>query len=341
MVGSVTYYSDGSKSGSDLAQVNKYYGLSICGILYSFTSSLFFGLALAIIIFYKKLITRNIHFILLIFNILNGTSILFYYLIPIFEIERYRNKFSPYNTPFIIYSVRTGFFLGVLTCFIMLIIFIVIISGFYRIHLKLFDIIEDQSIIVSFDDTVSLIKKLLTYKECEFLDFKYDMYHIFPKNSKEGIINRREFLKDVLGLINNKTDDKNLGEAFIIVGVQEKDDKYIGIYQNINFIKFQSLIDLINEYITPKIVIEFVEYYISGNQEHILLEKEKKEGYNRNIFIRLKYKKGTYYELNRKFGNPEKGVPYYYEGTSFTRDGSHTRRIRKEDIFKIEKISDS
>ena len=185
------------------------------------------------------------------------------------------------------------------------------------------------------EEEVKLIKQLLVHKECEFLDFKSHMYKLNSEIIKTKLEQKKEFLKDVLGLINNKRYDDNFGKAYIIVGVSEERGEYNGIHRNIDNVNKQSIIQILNEFISPLIDFEFNEYYISGDKYNILFSNVNKDGYDRIILLTLKYEFGIVYELKKKIGNPAENVKLYYEGTSFTRDGSHTRRMMQEDRYKI------
>jgi len=184
-------------------------------------------------------------------------------------------------------------------------------------------------------EKLNQIKSLLKTKECEFLDFKKNMYKIFSKDNRTKLEQRKEFLKDVLGLVNNKRMEEIIGKAYIIIGIDEENQKYNGVHQNINFTNYQTLIYLVNEYISPKLEIEFVEFYISGNESNILISKGMKQGYDRILVIKLSYEIGTVYEIKKEIGNPIIKIEYYRKGTSFTRDGSHTRYITQEDREKL------
>ena len=190
------------------------------------------------------------------------------------------------------------------------------------------------------DDKSSFIKKLLEIKECEFLDFKLAMYSIFPKKTSTGLEQRKEFLKDIIALINNKRSEKNDGKAYLLIGIGEKSEKYDGIHKKIDYDDYITLNQLINEYITPKLDVEFEEYYISGDKNNILISINNIEGYDRNILITFFYEVGTVYEINKRIGNTNIDVKYYNEGTSFTRDGSFTRRLKQEDRKRIISLKD-
>lgn len=184
------------------------------------------------------------------------------------------------------------------------------------------------------------IKGILNTKECEYLDFKVMMYELFSEDIKRKWEQRKEFLKDVLSLINNKTYDNNPGKAYIIIGVDEENGRYNGIHKNIEFVEYQTLIQLINEYITPKPSINFEEYYITGKKGNTLIVHSKKEGYDRNLIIILTYIIGTVYEIKKDIGNPNINVPYYHVGTSFIRDDSYIRRLTHEDREQIMSLFD-
>ncbi len=186
---------------------------------------------------------------------------------------------------------------------------------------------------------ITLIKRLLNTTECIYLEFKSKMYEIQILNEKRKVHQRKEFIKDVLGLINNKSKENNTGKACLLIGIVEKKEKYNGKHRNIEFDNKQSLIQLINEFITPHIDIETIEFYISGNQNTIELSLEKRDGYDRCLLIKLDYQIGNVYEIKKKIGNPTLGIPFYHVGTSFTRDGSHTRGITQEDRERILKLS--
>lgn len=185
------------------------------------------------------------------------------------------------------------------------------------------------------EEEVRLIKQLLAHKECEFLDFKSHMYKLNSENIKTKLRQKKEFLKDVIGLINNKRYDDNFGKAYIIVGVSEESGEYKGIHRNIDNVNKQSIIQILNQFIFPSIDLEINEYYISGDKDNILFSNVNKEGYDRIILLTLIYEVGVVYELKKQIGNSAENVKFYYEGTSFTRDGSHTRRIMQLDRYKI------
>lgn len=174
--------------------------------------------------------------------------------------------------------------------------------------------------------TDHIAKKLLNIEECEFLDFKADMYKINDPDFKTKLEEKKEFLKDILGLVHNFREDKSLGLSYLLIGVAESNRKYNGFHQNIDFNNLQTLKDVINANIRPETIsLDLEEFYISGNASNILILKENKFNYDRNILLKIQYVPGTHYEFKKNFGNPQLGVPYYIEGTSFYRDGSHTR----------------
>jgi len=191
------------------------------------------------------------------------------------------------------------------------------------------------------DEKIILIKRILETKECEYLDFKIAMYDLFSKNKTTKWEQKKEFLKDILGLINNKNIENSKGVAYIVIGVGEENEKYNGNHRNIDFTNEGSLIQLINEYIAPKFKIEIDEYYISGEKDKILINLNSSARYDRIILIKLLYKVGVKYELKKKCGNPTFNVEYYYKGTSFTRDGSITSRMMQEDRDKISDINNT
>ncbi len=183
--------------------------------------------------------------------------------------------------------------------------------------------------------SLSLIIELLSTPECVYLDFKSKMYKIQNSDKKLELIQRKEFIKDVLGLINNKTIENNNGRAYIIIGVEEENGKYNGKHNYIEFDNSQLLIQLKNELIIPHFDINQTEFYLSSKTDEFDLSLERINNYDRCLLLTLVYQKGTVYELKKKIGNTSIDIPYYYKGTSFTRDGSHTRRITQEDRERI------
>ena len=186
-----------------------------------------------------------------------------------------------------------------------------------------------------YDEKISFIKKLLETKECEYLDFKIAMYDLFSEKIKTKWEQRKEFLKDILSLVNNKNMETSKGEAYIVIGVGEENEKYNGDHRNIDFTDEGSLIKLKNEFIGPKFKIEVEEYYIFGDQDNFLIRVDNSVGFDRNIIIKLLYEVGVIYELKKECGNPAFNVEYYRKGTSFTRDGSIGIRMMQEDRNKI------
>lgn len=199
---------------------------------------------------------------------------------------------------------------------------------------------DEESQYFGNENKTKFIRNLLNIKECEYLDFKLTMHDLLSENKKRKWEQRKEFLKDLLSLINNKTYDNNPGKAYIIIGAGEKNGKYNSTHNNIEFIEYQTIIQLINEYITPKLSINFEEYYISRNKTNKLIANNEKDGYDRNLIIIVTYVIGTVYELKKEIGNPNFNVPYYHTGTSFTRDNSHARRLTHEDRVQIMDLFD-
>lgn len=186
---------------------------------------------------------------------------------------------------------------------------------------------------------ITLIKRFLNTTECVYLEFKSKMYKILNPDEKIKVHQRKEFIKDVLGLINNKSKENNTGRAYLLIGIDEKKEKYNGKHSNIEFDDKQLLNQLTNEFITPHFDIKTTEFYISGNQNNIELSLEKQDDYDRCLLLELEYQIGTVYEIKKKIGNPAINVSFNYVGTSFTRDGSYTRNITQEDRERILKLS--
>ncbi len=181
--------------------------------------------------------------------------------------------------------------------------------------------------------------KLLEHKECECLDFKVEMYKINDTDAKTQLEEKKEFLKDVLGLVDNFKEGKSLGVSYLLIGVAEINGKYNGYHRNIDFNDEKILKDLVNANITPELIsIEIEEFFISGGANTILVLKDKRYGYDRNIILKIPYVPGIDYEFKKNYGNPQIGVPYYLKGTSFYRDGSHTREMTREIREKIKKL---
>lgn len=184
---------------------------------------------------------------------------------------------------------------------------------------------KDQNI------NIQLIKKLLKTKEGPCIDFKFNMYNILSTDSTEKSYHRKELIKDVLALINNIYSEPEEGVAYLIIGVNETDEKFNGEHRNIVFKNTQTCIQLINNYIAPIPTIKFVEYFISGNLKDITLRKNIAEGYDRNLLIKIFYEIGTVYEIKKPIGNPNVSKSYLPKGISFTRMDSHTRGLTQDD----------
>lgn len=180
-----------------------------------------------------------------------------------------------------------------------------------------------------------LVKELIGKKECEFLEFKSRMYDLHCKDKKRKLKQRMEFLKDVLSLVNISNTSLEEHYSYLLIGLGEKDEIYDGNHYNIEFNNFQTLNQLLDEFITPKLLAETQIYYISGNRSKILLEQTPKPNLNRNILIKIKHNPEIIYEIKKKIGAPNLGICEYFVGTSFTRDESHTRNLTQEDREKI------
>lgn len=187
--------------------------------------------------------------------------------------------------------------------------------------------------------TDHIAKRLLTQEECEYLDFKIEMYQILDTDKTLRLESRKEFLKDILGLINNFKEDKSLGISYLLFGVAETNGKYNGHHHKIEFNDIKILKDLINANLSPELInIDLEEFFISGDDKKILILKDKRYRYDRNIILKIRYDPGIDYEFKKEYGNPHLGVPYYTKGTSFYRDGSHTRPMTREIREKIRNL---
>ena len=71
--------------------------------------------------------------------------------------------------------------------------------------------------------------------------------------------------------------------------------------RNIDYNDYSTIVSLVNEYITPKLDINFIEYYISGDKDGIEISEIKKEDFDRNLIIRFSYVMGIVYEFKKIF----------------------------------------
>ncbi len=177
------------------------------------------------------------------------------------------------------------------------------------------------------------LKELLLEEESEYLDFKYDMYDIFASNNNKKVQERTELLRDIISLVNIKRMDIEIDESYLIIGVDETNEKYNGKHKNINFIKNQTVIQLAQEYIEPSLIIEFKDFYLSGDRDNILISNKYDQNYDRILILILKRQKGIVYEFKKEIGNRYKGFERI--GASYTRDGSHKRRIKESERRQI------
>ncbi len=215
---------------------------------------------------------------------------------------------------------------------ILIILLVIIIAVVVMLYVRFK---SRQKKILNEDKVINLLKE----EECEYLDFKTDFYKFNNSDKKIKLESKKEFLKDILGLVNNFRKDRSLGISYLVIGVAETNDIYNGYHQNIKFNDIKTIKDLIQANIKPELItIDLKEYYISGDKENISILKEKRDGYDRIIILIIKYESGNIFSLKKDFGNPQLGVPYYLENTSFYRDGSHTRTSPEEVRMKIRSI---
>ncbi|MHA2267653.1 MAG: hypothetical protein ACXAB8_07620 [Promethearchaeota archaeon] len=172
--------------------------------------------------------------------------------------------------------------------------------------------------------------------ECEFLDFKFDMYNIFHNNNNARILNRQEFLRDVLSLVNIKRTEKVFKKSYLIIGLDENNENYNGNHIHIDFNDFLTLTHIIQTYISPSLTAEIEEFFIMGDAKNILLSKSPVSNYDRVIMIIFTHKIGDVYEIKKEYGN--KGVGFLRVGESYTRDGSSKRRITESDRIIIRSL---
>lgn len=184
-----------------------------------------------------------------------------------------------------------------------------------------------------------IARRLLKSEESEYLDYKLKMYKIYAPDKKTRLEEKKEFLKDILGLVNNFREDKSLGTSYLLIGIKEINGKYNGHHQNVNFNDIKILKDLIHANLTPELIsIDLEEYYISGDEKNPLILKKKRDGYDRNLLLKIQYEPGKVYGFKKDYGNPEIEVPYYTISISFYRDGSYTREIPEEVRQKIRNL---
>jgi hypothetical protein len=180
------------------------------------------------------------------------------------------------------------------------------------------------------------IKSLIMVGECEFLDFKFDMYNIFHNNNNARILNRQEFLRDVLSLVNIKRTEKVFKKSYLIIGLDENNENYNANHIHIDFNDFLTLTHIIQTYISPSLTAEIEEFFIMGDAKNILLSKSPVSNYDRVIMIIFTHKIGDVYEIKKEYGN--KGVGFLRVGESYTRDGSSKRRITESDRIIIRSL---
>lgn len=185
------------------------------------------------------------------------------------------------------------------------------------------------------EERIKLLSSLLEKEECEYLEFKLSMHRISDEELKTKIFQQKELLKDILGLINNRKIENNLHEAYLIIGIEEKNGKFTGNHMNVKFSDNQLLRQLINGYIQPLIELKIEEYYVLNDDQGIQISTESLQNSNRILLLIFYFELGIVYELKKKIGNPSINIDFLYEGTSFIRDGSHTRRMIQQDRKKI------
>ena len=180
------------------------------------------------------------------------------------------------------------------------------------------------------------IKSLILVRECEFLDFKFDMYNIFHTNNNARILNRQEFLRDVLSLVNIKRTEEVFKKSYLIIGLDENNGIYNGNHMHIDFNDFLTLTHIIQTYISPSLTAEFEEYFIMGDENNILLSKSPVSNFDRIIMIIFTRKISDVYEIKKEYGNKRVGL--LRVGESYTRDGSSKRRITESDRIIIRSL---
>jgi len=191
---------------------------------------------------------------------------------------------------------------------------------------------------------ISEIKDLLYTKECEYLDFKLYMHKIHDKDPTEKDLGKVELLKDILSLTNVKRTDQIIKDSYLIIGVDEEDEKFNGNHINIEFRDDQAIFSLIKDYITPSLTIEINEYFLKGNLDDLKISLNSKSGYHRSLVIHIIKDLGVVYEIKKSIGRkiPKKGygknITFLNIGDSFTRDGSYIRRITEIDREKIRRM---
>lgn len=185
------------------------------------------------------------------------------------------------------------------------------------------------------EEKINLLRSLLGKKECEYLDFKLHMHRVNDEDLKKKIHQQKEFLKDILGLINNRKIETDSHEGYLIIGVEEKLGKFTGNHKNVEFSDYQLVRQLIKVYIQPLIEIKIEEYFLLNIDSGIQISTDFLQNSNRIILIIFYFELGIVYELKKRIGNPSLNIGFFNEGTSFIRDGSHTRRMTQQDRRKI------
>ncbi len=183
------------------------------------------------------------------------------------------------------------------------------------------------------DPIVNTLHKLLQSMESEFLDFKLKMYEILSNEPNQKMRERLELLRDTLSLINIKRTDNIYTESYLVIGVGEKDGKYDGTHQPVEFTQYQTIIQLIQQYLNRSLTIDFYEAYLSGDKSNILIARKPSLNYDRILLIKIRRELEQVYEISKQLGNNQVG--YLEVGESYTRDESHKRRLTESDRIAI------
>ncbi|MFX0073597.1 MAG: RNA-binding domain-containing protein, partial [Candidatus Hermodarchaeota archaeon] len=164
------------------------------------------------------------------------------------------------------------------------------------------------------------IKKLLKRRECENLDFKLEFYKLFHEDPNKKNKARTDLIKDIISLSNIIKPELYFGPSYIIIGIDDDNDYYNGIYTSINLTRELSQIffQIIKDYIDPTPNIELKHFFIAGDKKNIEISMRVKEGYNKVLLIIIKHQIGQIYEVKNNIYNIKKGQ-------AFTRIGSHNK----------------
>ncbi len=165
------------------------------------------------------------------------------------------------------------------------------------------------------DDFKKKLLVLIKRKEGVKLDRK--LKYSFKQGSREfKLKNKFEFIKDVCSIANSVPKSYSEEEGYILLGVSDSGAKK-GIKQSEH--KDTDFIDLIEEYISPSIKIEYRPIKIGNLFIGV-------------IFIPKSYARPHFVKKDMKFGRRDY---FAQKGICFTRNGSKVIHAQKEDLDDI------